>query len=134
MRFTRIGIAFFVLVVIAGPLYTVPGYSAVGNLISELAAQNTPRNFIMSGAFIALGTAIVVDGFRAFHRALAPFMTFGLLMALVGLFGHKPIEPAVPYLEWAHTTHGALATVAGIALTVAFVAGDASMTSSVSLD
>lgn len=82
MRFTRIGIAIFVLVVIAGPLYTVPGYSAVGNLISELAAQNTPRNFIMSGAFIALGSAIVVDGFRPFHRALAPFMTFGLLVAV----------------------------------------------------
>lgn len=120
MRLTRIGIAVFLLAVGAGPLYTVQGYSAVGNLISELAAQNTPRNYLMSAAFIALGASIVADGARSFHRALAPFMVFGLFMAGVGLLGHKPIDPAVAYVPWIHAAHGALATAAGISITVAF--------------
>ena len=120
MRFTRLGIAIFAAAVVAGPLYTVPGYSAVGNLISELGAQNTPRNYLMSAAFVALGAGIVADGLRDFHRALAPFIAFGLFMALVGFFGHKPIDPAVPYATWAHTAHGALATAAGIAITAGF--------------
>ena len=121
MRLTRIGIAIFVLAVIAGPLYTVQGYSAVGNLISELAAQNTPRNFLMSGAFVALGAAIVADGARTHHASVAPFLAFGFFMALAGLFGHKPINPDLPYLAWAHTVHGALATTAGISISVAFI-------------
>jgi hypothetical membrane protein len=118
---TRAGIVLFVLAVATGPLYTVPGYSAVGNLISELAAQNTPRNVLMSGAFVALGVGIVVDGLRHFALAQAPFIGFGFFMVLAGLFGHRPISPGVPYAEWAHTAHSALATAAGISITVAFV-------------
>ena len=118
---TRVGIVLFVLAVAAGPLYTVSGYSAVGNLVSELAAQNTPRNVLMSGAFVALGVGIVVDGLRPFAPAQAPFIGFGVFMALAGLFGHRPISSGVPYAEWAHTAHSALATAAGISITVAFV-------------
>jgi hypothetical membrane protein len=120
MGLTRIGIAIFALAVIAGPLYTVHGYSAVGNLISELAAQNTPWNFLMGAAFVAVGAAIVADGARTSQRALVPFMTFGFFMALAGVFGHKPIDPTVPQTAWAHTVHGALGTAAGISLSVAF--------------
>ena len=121
MRITRIGIAAFVLAVLAGPLYTVPGYSVVGNLISELAAQNTPWSVIMAGAFVTLGAAVVADGARAFHPSLGPFVAFGLFMALAGLFGHKPINPDVPYRAWAHAVHGGLATAAGISISVAFI-------------
>jgi hypothetical membrane protein len=110
----------FVLVVAAGPLYTAPGYSAVANLISELAAQNTPRNFLMSGAFMALGAGIVVDGLRPFSRARAPFVAFGIFMALAGLFGHRPITAGVSHVEWVHGVHSALGTAAGIAITIAF--------------
>ena len=120
MRFTRLGIAIFVAAVAAGPLYTVPGYSPVANLISELGAQNTPRNYIMVIAFAALGICIVADGVRTFHRALFPFVAFGLFMALVGLFGHKPIDPEIPYVASAHTAHVGLATAAGISITVGF--------------
>jgi Protein of unknown function (DUF998) len=118
---TRAGIVLFVLAVAAGPLYTVPGYSAVSNLISELAAQNTPGNVLMSGTFVALGASIVADGSRPFALAQAPFLAFGVFMALAGLFGHRPITPGVPYAEWAHAAHSALATAAGISITVAFV-------------
>ena len=120
MRFTRLGIAIFAVAVVAGPLYTVPGYSPVANLISELGAQNTPRNFLMVAAFVALGAGIVADGLRKFHRTHAPFIAFGLFMVLVGFFGHKPINPDLPYAAWVHTAHGALATAAGISITVGF--------------
>ncbi|UCH47754.1 MAG: DUF998 domain-containing protein [Betaproteobacteria bacterium] len=120
MRFTRLGVAIFAAAVVAGPLYTVPGYSPVANLISELGAQNTPRNYIMVVAFAALGAGIVADGVRTFHRALVPFVAFGFFMALVGLFGHKPIHPDIPYVTWAHTAHVGLATAAGISVTVGF--------------
>lgn len=79
---TRVGILLFALSVIAGPLYTVPEYSMVRNLISELAAQNTPRNWLMAGAFVALGTGIAIDGFRRRAPHWLPFMAFGILMAL----------------------------------------------------
>jgi|OpeIllAssembly_1097287.scaffolds.fasta_scaffold21163_3 hypothetical membrane protein len=120
MSATRAGIVIFVLAVAAGPAYTAPGYSAVANLVSELAAQNTPRNFLMSGAFLALGAGIAIDGLRRFSRALAPFVAFGIFMALAGLFGHKPITAGVSHVEWVHGAHSALGTAAGIAITVAF--------------
>ena len=120
MSATRAGIVLFVLAVAAGPLYTAPGYSVVANLVSELAAQHTPRNFLMSGAFLALGAGIVFDGWRSFSRALIPFVAFGGFMALAGLFGHRPITPGVDYVEWVHAAHSALGTAAGIAITFAF--------------
>ncbi len=121
MRATRIGIAVFVLAVAAGPLYTVSGYSSTSNLISELAAQHTQGNYIMAAAFIALGAAIVFDGSRSFERPLLPFMAFGCFMCLAGVFGHRPISPGVAYNALAHDAHGALATAAGISISVAFI-------------
>ncbi len=118
---TRIGIAVFVLAVVAGPVYTVSGYSSVSNLISELAAQHTQGNYFMSGAFVTLGAAIVFDGIRAFRRSLAPFIAFGFLMLLAGVFGHKPIAPGVPYSALAHSAHSALASAAGVSISVAFI-------------
>lgn len=120
MNGTRVGIVLFVLAVAAGPLYTVPGYSITENLISELAAQNTPGNWIMAVAFVALGAGIIADGARRYSRQLAPFMAFGAFMALVGLFGHKPTAADVPYIAWVHSTHSALATAAGFCITIAF--------------
>ena len=119
MRYTRFGISLFTLAVVAGPLYTVPEYSAVRNLVSELAAQNAPRNWLMSTAFIVLGACIAADGAKRFARHLVPFMAFGLFMALAGLFGHKPINPDAAYVAWVHSAHSALATVAGVSITLA---------------
>ena len=120
MRLTRLGIAIFAVAVVAGPLYTVAGYSAMANLISELGAQNTQRSYLMAAAFVALGAGIVADGLSKFHRTLVPFIVFGSFMVLVGFFGHKPINPHAPYTAWVHTAHGTLATAAGIAITVGF--------------
>ena len=116
---TRAGVAAFTLAVLAGPAYTVDGYSHVRNVVSELAAQNTPGNVAMSIAFVALGAGIAADGVRAYTPRLAPFIAFGVFMALAGLFGHRPIGAGVPYLPWVDAAHSALASAAGVSITVA---------------
>ncbi len=118
MRLTYFGILAFVVAVIAGPLYTVSGYSPVRNLISELSAQNTQGNWFMSAGFIALGLCIAYDGVRAFSVQQLPFIAFGIFMLLAGLFSHRPIAPEAPFVQWAHTVHSALATAAGISITI----------------
>ncbi len=111
----------FSAAVLAGPWYTVGGYSAVGNLISELAAQNTRNNFVMVVGFLALGLCIVADGFRRRERGAIPIIAFGLFMALAGLFGHKPIDATASYSEFAHKAHSILASLAGVSITLALI-------------
>jgi hypothetical membrane protein len=121
MGYTRIAVVVFVLIVALGPLYTAPGYSATSNVISELAAQNTPRNWLMSSAFLVLGGAVARDGFRWFRRPLLPFIAFGILFAAVGLFGHRPLTPGEPFTPWVDSVHSVLASLSGVALTVGFI-------------
>lgn len=108
----------FAATALAGPWYTVEGYSSVTNLISQLGAQNTQNNFIMAAGFLALGIGMVTDGIRRFSKPVLPYIAFGLSMALAGLLAHKPIPPAVEYSEGAHQAHSALATLAGISISV----------------
>ena len=121
MSLTRIGILLFSAAALAGPWYTVAGYSVVRNLISELGAQHTANSMIMVAGFLALGLGLVADGVRRFQRMALPFMAFGAFMALAGLFAHKPLDPAVQVDEAAHAMHGLLASLAGISITVGLV-------------
>lgn len=120
-QMTRLGILLFTTLVALGPLYTVAGYSPVTNVISELAAQGTPGNYIMSAGFVVLGLSLVVDGLRPWRAVHLPFMAFGFFFGGAGLFGHRPIDPELPYTLWVDAVHSALATLAGIALTAGFV-------------
>ncbi len=118
---TRTGIALFTIAVIFGPLYTVDEYSVFSNLISELGAQHTQNNFIMITAFIALGGGILFDGVRKFQASVIPFILFGLVMAIVGVFPHKPIDPSINFNYTYHNLHGILASAAGTVITIGFV-------------
>lgn len=118
---TRMGIAIFFLAVVLGPLYTVAEYSVVTNLISELGAQHTQNNFIMIIAFIVLGGSIAIDGLRSFRLARLPFIIFGVAMAIVGLFPHKPLDTTINFNSTFHDIHGIIASVAGTVITVGFI-------------
>jgi hypothetical membrane protein len=118
---TKVGIIFFALAVLLGPLYTVDEYSIVTNLVSELAAQHTPNNFIMICAFIALGVGVVYDGVRTFQIPLLPFILFGLAMAIVGIFPHKPLDASRSFNTLYHNLHGIVASIAGTAITVGLI-------------
>ena len=120
MNGTRIGIALFVFAVTTGPLYSVPAYSPVSNLISELAAQNTPGRWWMVAGFLALGAGVLADARHGLRGPRLAVAAFGLCMLLAGLAGHKPITPGVPYSVLLHQAHGVLGTLSGIAITVAF--------------
>jgi hypothetical protein len=117
MSYTRIGILIFAAAALAGPWYTVEGYSSISNVISQLGAQSTQNNFVMVAGFLALGISMVADGIRRFSKPVLPFIAFGLSMALAGLLAHKPLSPAVAFSEAANRSHSALATLAGISIT-----------------
>jgi hypothetical membrane protein len=120
MAKTRWAIGLFVLLVIAGPLYTAPGYSVAANVISELAAQNTAGNVFMAAGFVLLGLAIVADGLAHRRPPLLPFIAFGLCFGAAGVLGHRPITPGVDFVPWVDSAHSLLATLSGISLTVGF--------------
>ncbi len=107
----------FALALLLGPLYTVPGYSPAAHVISQLAAQNTPNNVLMAAAFVLLGAAVAIDGLGARRREWLPFVGFGLAFGSAGLFGHRPIDPAVPYVAWMDQVHSVAAALSGVALT-----------------
>jgi len=118
---TRVGIAIFTLAVVLGPLYTVTEYSVVAHLISELGAQHTQNNSIMVIAFAILGAGIVIDGMRTFRAVSLPFILFGVAMAIVGMFPHKPIDTSLIYNPTYHNIHGIIASAAGTVITVGFI-------------
>ncbi len=118
---SRVGVAIFTLAVVFGPIYTVPDYSVVSNLISELGAQQTQNNFFMIIAFCLLGAGIAIDGIKTFQLPLLPFISFGVAMAIVGLFPHKPIDAALNYSSALHNIHGIIASVAGTLITIGFI-------------
>jgi hypothetical membrane protein len=118
---TRVGIAIFALTVVGDPLYAVADYSVVNNLISELGAQHTQNNFIMIIAFVILGGSILIDGIRTFRFALLPFILFGVAMAIVGMFPHKPLDTSLNFNSTCHNIHGIIASVAGTVITVGFI-------------
>jgi hypothetical protein len=118
MNPTRIGILIFAATALAGPWYTVEGYSFVSNLISQLGAQNTQNSVVMVVGFLALGIGIVADGIRRFSKPVLPFIAFGVSLALAGLLAHKPLSPVAEYSEGSHQAHSVLATLAGLSITV----------------
>jgi hypothetical protein len=118
---TRIGVTFFAIAVALGPIYTVDNYSIISNLSSELCAQHTKNNFIMIIAFAILGGSIAFDGIRKFQISLLPFILFGLTMAIVGFFPHKPLDTSLAYNPTIHSIHGIIASMAGTVITVGFI-------------
>jgi hypothetical protein len=118
---TRAGLLLFSAAVLAGPWYTVDGYSVVRNVVSELGAQHTPNSLVMVAGFLALGGGIVADGLRNFQRMAVPFIAFGVFMGLAGLFAHKPLDPSVPFTEALHAAHSVLASLAGVSVTVGLI-------------
>lgn len=121
IRPTRVGIIVFALAILLGPLYTAEEYSIISNSVSELGAQHTPNNFIMICAFITFGVGIVLDGVKRFQFPLLPFILFGLAMAIVGVFPHKPVDSSQSFNAIYHNLHGILASIAGTAITVGFI-------------
>jgi hypothetical membrane protein len=120
-RISTTAIVLFALTVLAGPLYTVDGYSSVSNLISELGAQNTRNNFIMITGFVILGLGIIIASLKKPSYQMIPIMLFGLFITAAGIFPHKPLDPTVPYNALLHSLHSASATLAGISICAAFI-------------
>ena len=120
-KITRISIIIFVIVVSAGPLYTIDNYSHIANLISELGAQQTKNNFIMIIGFLVLGLGILIDSYKKMSYPIVPFALFGIFMAMAGIFPHKPVGSSISYNHLFHSLHSISATLAGISISIGFV-------------
>ena len=72
-------------------------------------------------AFCLLGAGRAIDGIKTFQLPLLPFISFGVAMAIVGLFPHKPIDAALNYSSALHNIHGIIASVAGTLITIGFI-------------
>ena len=118
---TRIGIVIFACAALLGPLFTVREYSVISNVISQLGAQHAQNNFIIVIGFVALGGGISIDGLRYFKVSLIPFILFGVAMAIVGFFPHKPLDPSIAFNSTHHNLHGIIASIAGTAITIGFI-------------
>jgi hypothetical membrane protein len=49
---TLVGVIVALTAIVAGPFFSVPGYSSVRNAISELGAQASPNAWIMNAGFV----------------------------------------------------------------------------------
>lgn len=125
MSATLLGVIVALTAIIVGPYFTAPGYSSVGNAISELGAQATPNAWIMNTGFVAYGLGVLVDAIRRLRTAplvAVAFMVFGLAMCLNAVFSHRPIDHAIPYDVRADEFHSLFATAVGISFTFGAIA------------
>lgn len=124
MNLTRGAVLLFTAAVVFSPWYAPAMYSPVHQVISELAAQNTPGHRVMAFALVLVGLAIAADGLLGRDRGhllswpAVPFVVFGLCFAAAGLFGHKPYVGALPWNPAAHAMHAILTSASGSALAV----------------
>lgn len=123
MNLTRGAVVLLTAAVLFGPWYAPAMYSPVSQVISELAAQNTPGNRIMATTFVLVGLAIAADGLLSAGQdhlpwQAVPFVLFGLCFAAAGLFGHRPYVDALPWNPLAHTIHSVIASVSGTVLSI----------------
>jgi len=103
------------------PFYNVPGYSIIGNTISELGAQSTPHAWVMNFMFISLALGSVVAGWRyfegfMFHRIV--LVLFGISLTLMAFFNHAPIRPDIQYSITEEGWHAYFSCSAGLSFVI----------------
>ncbi|MFQ6006805.1 MAG: DUF998 domain-containing protein [Woeseia sp.] len=120
----RAGALVFLIAVLAGPLYTEPGYDWVRHSIGELAAQNTRNAWIMRFGLFCLGAATVLGYFRERSRFNVFFLFFGLTVGLSAFLPHKPFTVGRPFPDLLDQWHSAFATLGGFGCSRVPLEGD----------
>ena len=103
------------------PFFNVPGYSIIGNTLSELGAQSAPHAWIMNFMFIVLALGSVLAGWRyfegfIFHRIVLAF--FGISLMLMAFFNHAPIRPDIQYNLTEEALHAYFSCTAGLSFVI----------------
>lgn len=125
MRYNTIAIAYIVAIILIAHVLAPGSYSWRDNTISELAAQRYNRAWIMRAGFIGFGALVAVGALLRYRaqRSLAyrdlPLLVYGLAMALAGVFSTRMWVLAVAYAPGEASLHSVLATLAGVALSLA---------------
>jgi hypothetical membrane protein len=107
------------------PFFNSPGYSIIGNTLSELGAQSAPHAWIMNFMFISLAFGSVIAGWRyfegfIFHRIV--LVLFGVSLTLMAFFNHAPIRPDIQYSITEEGWHAYFSCSAGLSFVILSIA------------
>jgi hypothetical membrane protein len=130
MRYNVLAVAFIIVVIAVAHWLAPAAYSWRDNTISELAAQGYERAWIMRVGFMGFGALIVLGaadrarrmrGSRLHLWREVPLVVYGLGILVAGIFSTAPFLPGVAYSAGEASVHSAVATLAGVGLSLAML-------------
>jgi len=127
MRHNAAAVLFIVLTILTAHLASTPPYSWHDNTISELGSQGYENAWIMRAGFIGFGALVAAGAVqrtrvqRKFWYRELPLVLYGGGILLSGVFSAKPFVPGVDYSELEANLHSALATSAGVGISMSIL-------------
>jgi hypothetical membrane protein len=124
MKSYALPIAFLVATLVTAHVLVPEPYHWYLNSISQLGAQSYEKAWVMRVGFIGFGLLLqlpAITRIRAsrslWYREL-PIVIYGLAILVSGIFSAEPFVEGTPYSRSEASIHGAVATVAGLALSL----------------
>ena len=127
LKLFSIAIAYWIAIIILAHFFAPLGYIWTQNTISELASQGHEYKGIMQagligfGALVILAVALTCTRIGKIVYPLLPIALYGLAILLSGIYCTAPIDPRIPYSITEAELHSMLATIAGVALSLAIL-------------
>lgn len=124
----NIAILYFVVVILIAHFFTPAEYHWTTNTISDLAAQNYNKAWIMRAGFISFGLLLNIGMFIKFHQteninyADILIMIYATSVLLSGFFSTAPFDGTQNYSITSDKLHSMFAQVAGFALSLGIFA------------
>ena len=103
------------------PYFSLPEYNMVEHTTSQLAAQQTPRAWIMNAVFLLLGLASIVEAWtllRSFWLHQILLTIFGWSLIMTAIFQHAPIPEHLPFDANEDYLHSIFAKMTGWSFTI----------------
>jgi len=128
LSMTNIAILCFVVIIIVAHLFTPEEYHWKTNTISDLAAQNYNKAWIMRAGFIAFGLLMNIGLFIKFYQTKIInygdilIMIYATSVLLTGFFSTAPFDGTQNYSVTSDKLHSMFAQVAGFALSLGILA------------
>lgn len=122
-----LAVIYWITIIILAHFFAPPGYLWTQNSISELALQGHTYKWIMQAGLIGFGVLVMLAVGQTIFKtrkmiyALLPVALYGFAVLLSGIFCAAPIDPAISYSVSEAQLHSALATTAGLSLSLAIL-------------
>ena len=125
MKLNTVAVIWIVVMIVIAHAVAPSTYHWREHTISQLAAQRYALAWIMRAGFVGFGGLVVIGALQRLRRARAtayrdlPLLAYGLAMALAGIYSTRFWVLAVCYSPREASLHSAMATLAGVALSLA---------------